>query len=224
MTKYYPRREMARSIVSRMVDTKPTRALDTLHLTLSGPIGSTDRLGQSIRASAVKATLASNKYASQIVVRLNSTGGSVHEAQAIYDALVRHRARVTVRVTDTCASAATIILLAGDERIAPPDATVMLHGIEVPLPTGARRWTAERYAETAAHLRDEQRRLINLFARRTGGRRAFFEAQFKDERPMHPETALRHGLLTEIAEVQGRGPFKSLRASTAGPAREAHLF
>lgn len=60
-------------------------------------------------------------------VRINSPGGSVFEGVAIYNALLRHKARVVVHVDGIAASIASIIAMAGDEIIMGVGATMMIH-------------------------------------------------------------------------------------------------
>jgi len=70
-----------------------------------------------------------NKFpdAEKIVVRINSPGGDVFEAQAIYNILKNHSAEVEVRIDALAASAATIIASAGDKVIMPDNALYMIH-------------------------------------------------------------------------------------------------
>ncbi len=50
----------------------------------------------------------------QITVRINSGGGDVFAAVAIYTRLKEHKANIAVKIDGWCASAATIIAMAGD--------------------------------------------------------------------------------------------------------------
>ena len=50
----------------------------------------------------------------QITLRINSPGGDVFEGVAIYNALLRHPAKIHVEVDALCASIATVIAMAGD--------------------------------------------------------------------------------------------------------------
>lgn len=50
----------------------------------------------------------------QIIVHINSGGGDVFAAVAIYTRLKEHKAKITVKIDGWCASAATIIAMAGD--------------------------------------------------------------------------------------------------------------
>jgi ATP-dependent Clp protease, protease subunit len=62
-----------------------------------------------------------------ITVRVNSPGGSVFDGVAIYNALKRYEARVTVWIDGIAASIASMIAMAGDEVVMPENAMLMLH-------------------------------------------------------------------------------------------------
>lgn len=62
-----------------------------------------------------------------ITARINSPGGDVLDAIAIYNALTAHNAKVTTRIDAMAASAASIILLAGKEVQAYKNAMMMIH-------------------------------------------------------------------------------------------------
>lgn len=63
----------------------------------------------------------------RIVVSINSPGGNVFDAFAIYNALRRHKLPVDARVDGVAASAASLILMAGDRIIMPENAMIMIH-------------------------------------------------------------------------------------------------
>lgn len=65
--------------------------------------------------------------ASRVVVSLNSPGGSVFDAFAIYNMLMRSQIPVTTRVDGVAASAASLIFMAGGERVMPENAMLMVH-------------------------------------------------------------------------------------------------
>ena len=64
---------------------------------------------------------------SQIRVRINSEGGEVFDGIAIYNALKRHPANVTVEVYGIAASIASIIAMAGDKVIMPANTFMFIH-------------------------------------------------------------------------------------------------
>lgn len=65
--------------------------------------------------------------ASEILVSINSVGGDVFDANAIYAALRRHPLKVTTRADGVAASSGSLIFMAGDERVMPENAMLMIH-------------------------------------------------------------------------------------------------
>ena len=64
---------------------------------------------------------------STIKVRINSPGGSVWAAQAMYNSLKNHPASVTMYIDGIAASAATLVAMAGDKIIMPANSVMMVH-------------------------------------------------------------------------------------------------
>lgn len=67
------------------------------------------------------------KNVSIIDVYINSYGGEVAEGLAIYNALKRHKAKVRTHVDGFACSIASVIFMAGDERIMPNTSCLMIH-------------------------------------------------------------------------------------------------
>ena len=63
----------------------------------------------------------------ELTVRINSPGGSVFDGFAIYNALKRHDAAVTVWIDGIAASIASVIAMAGDRVVMPENGMLMLH-------------------------------------------------------------------------------------------------
>lgn len=63
----------------------------------------------------------------RIKVRINSDGGEVFDGIAIYNALKRHQAKVTVEVYGIAASIASIIAMAGDKVVMPSNTFMFIH-------------------------------------------------------------------------------------------------
>lgn len=68
-----------------------------------------------------------NLKADSITVKINSLGGDVNHALAIHDMLADHPAAVTTQVNGLCASAATIIAMAGTVRKMSKNALFLIH-------------------------------------------------------------------------------------------------
>ncbi len=62
-----------------------------------------------------------------IDVYINSYGGEVAEGLAIYNALKRHKAKIRTHVDGFACSIASVIFMAGDERIMPSTSCLMIH-------------------------------------------------------------------------------------------------
>ena len=60
-------------------------------------------------------------------IYINSSGGSVFQAQAIHSMLRRHKARKVVYIDGLAASAASVIAMAGDAILMPVNAMMMIH-------------------------------------------------------------------------------------------------
>lgn len=65
--------------------------------------------------------------AAEVVVAINSPGGDVFDAFAIYNALRRYSGRVTARIDGVAASAASLVAMAGDRIVMPENAMLMIH-------------------------------------------------------------------------------------------------
>jgi len=68
-----------------------------------------------------------NTEARSLDVRVNSYGGSVSDGLAIYNAIKRHPAIVTVSIDGVAASIASLIAMAGDTVTAADNAMIMIH-------------------------------------------------------------------------------------------------
>lgn len=62
-----------------------------------------------------------------VTVRINSPGGDVFDAMAIFNALQSHKSKIVTRIESLAASAASFIALAGKEVQAYKNAMVMIH-------------------------------------------------------------------------------------------------
>ena len=98
-----------------------------------------------------------------IDLRLNSPGGSVFDAVAIYNALKRHAGEITVWIDGIAASAASYIAMAGDTIVMPENAFLMIHD-----PSGLVMGTAEDMRSTAEALDKVKGSLIQGYAAKSG--------------------------------------------------------
>ena len=102
---------------------------------------------------------------SEIVVRINSGGGDVFAANAIYTRLKDHAAKITVKIDGWAASAATIIAMAGDNIMIARNGVFMIHD---PSMTVWDSYTAEEFEKMAEELNVIKQSIVNTYAMKTG--------------------------------------------------------
>ena len=121
--------------------------------------------GGTVYADAFVSQLQALGNVSQITVRVNSRGGDIFAAVAIFTELKTNPARIVAIVDGLAASAATFILMAADEIQIPTGAFVMIHD---PLAELAGSFTANDLLESADTLNTLKQEIIAIYAARTG--------------------------------------------------------
>lgn len=128
-----------------------------------------------------------------IDVRINSPGGSVFDAVAIYNALVKHSANVTVYVDSLAASAASVIAMAGDKVVMMVGAQIMIHDA-----MGIEMGNAAEMRAFAEFLDRQSDNLASIYADRAGGETEEWRARMIAETWMFAQEAVDLGLADEI--------------------------
>jgi ATP-dependent protease ClpP protease subunit len=111
----------------------------------------------------VVAALATLDPESALTVRINSGGGFADQGVAIYNALMQHPGRVTVRVDGVAASAASLIAMAGDEIVAMTGALMMIHD-----PALVTVGTVDEHNRGMHQLDKTAAAMASIYANRTG--------------------------------------------------------
>lgn len=101
--------------------------------------------------------------ADEILLRINSVGGDVFDGFAIYNALRDHPARIVARVDGVAASAASVIMLAGDRVEVHEAAFVMIHN-----PWGFAIGDAAELRAMAEALDKVTGPMVDIYSRKTG--------------------------------------------------------
>lgn len=101
------------------------KANDAAEILIYGDIGES-WWGESITAKDFVQEIAALDV-KNLTVRINSPGGSVSDGIAIYNAIKRHPANVTVVIDALAASAASLIAMAGDTVEMAENALLMIH-------------------------------------------------------------------------------------------------
>ncbi|MBO6883445.1 MAG: Clp protease ClpP [Marivita sp.] len=148
-----------------------------------------------------------------IDLRLNSPGGSVFDAVAIYNALKRHAGEITVWIDGIAASAASYIAMAGDTIVMPENAFLMIHD-----PSGLVIGTAEDMRSTAEALDKVKGSLIQGYAAKSGKSDDEIATLMAAETWLDAQDALDLGFIDRIAEpVKLAASFDVARFRNAPP-------
>jgi len=134
------------------------------------------------------------KKCDTVFVELSSGGGTAYDALSFYSRIRLSPCHITIFVTGLVASAAVLVLAAGDRRIMTKESWVMVHEDQ------AHKLTARvsELEKTGRHLRRLETQWNNLLAAKTTLSAAGWGRLHKTETYLSPEDCLRHGLIEEI--------------------------
>jgi ATP-dependent protease ClpP protease subunit len=132
---------------------------------------------------------------SELTVRINSPGGSVFDGVAIYNALNRHDAAITVWVDGIAASIASMIAMAGDEVVMPENAMLVLHD-----PSGLVAGTASDMRAMAEALDRMKTGMVAAYRDKSGRDDAEIEALMAAETWLLAQEALELGLADRVEQ------------------------
>lgn len=131
----------------------------------------------------------------EIVVRINSGGGDVLAANAIYTRLRDHKATITVKIDGWAASAATIIAMAGDKIQIAKNGIFMIHD---PSMTIWSTYTAEEFEKMAEQLKTVKQSIVNAYTQRTGRDEEEVSTLMTEETWWTGEEAVEEGFCDEL--------------------------
>jgi ATP-dependent Clp endopeptidase proteolytic subunit ClpP len=131
--------------------------------------------------------------AKNIHVRINSPGGSVFDAIAIYNALVAHPANVTTYVDALAASAASIVALAGDEVVMMLGSQMMIHDA-----LGQELGNAADMRVMAKFLDQQSNNIASMYAAKAGGTMEEWRSTMIAERWYMAAEAVEAGLADQV--------------------------
>jgi ATP-dependent Clp endopeptidase proteolytic subunit ClpP len=129
----------------------------------------------------------------ELTVRINSPGGSVFDGVAIYNALKRHDAAITVWIDGIAASIASMIAMAGGEVVMPENAMLMLHD-----PSGLVAGTASDMRGAAKALDRMKAGMVAAYRDKSGRDNAEIEALMQAETWLSAPEALGLGLADRV--------------------------
>lgn len=136
-----------------------------------------------------------------IDIELHSCGGSCIEGYAIYDALRVSGKEISCTVVGTCASMATVILLAAplERRAMYPNARLLIHNPHYPSLEGMA--TIESLTTALEGLQNEKERMMSIYMERTGKTREELEAQMATDAWFGSEKAIELGFISHVVPM-----------------------
>lgn len=132
--------------------------------------------------------------AKDVFVELASGGGTAYDALAFYSRMRMSPCTITILCTGFVASAAVLVLAAGDRRLMTKEAWVMVHEDQANKLT-ARVSELEKYSRQLRRLEDQWNKLLADSSRLSA---AGWSVLHKTETHLSPEDCKRHGLIEEI--------------------------
>lgn len=136
-----------------------------------------------------------NKSATHLTVHITSNGGKVNDAFAMYDKLTNSGKKITTIGEGIVASAATILLLAGEKRQMTKYATLMIHN-----PYGEVGGHAEDLQRAADELQRIEDKISKFYADHTGHPVTDFSKWMDKETYMSADEAMNLGFINEVVE------------------------
>lgn len=143
--------------------------------------------------------------ASEIEVQINSPGGDVFDGIAIYNALRTHPATITTRVDGLAASAASLIVQAGDHRVMMQSSQMMIHEAWGGFVGGADDMV--EYAKVLDRINDA---MADAYSVRSGADRDEILSLMEAETWMSADEAVQLGLADEVIDPSQKDQASSL--------------
>lgn len=186
----------------------------TATITIYGYITSFPWLESDVSSHNLSKQLEALNDVDEINVYINSYGGEVAEGIAIYNALRRHKAKVRTICDGFACSIASVIFMAGDERVMNEASMLMIHNA----------WT---YAEgNAAQLRKQAEDLekitllsIEAYKAHSSLKEEEIKALMDAETWILPSEALEYGFATNVEKTEKANTSQNAKAKLFGIVR-----
>ena len=153
-------------------------------------------VGWDVTLSGVRQQFNAVPDATDIVVKINSIGGDVDEGFAIHDFLRSQGLPVTTIGEGRVYSIATIILLAGDNKLMAPNEQFMIHN-----PWAVAAGDADELRRYAAELERREAQIANFYQEKTGKDLAEIQNLMNQETFFTASETVEFGFADSIYEV-----------------------
>lgn len=163
-------------------------------LHLNGPVGFRDFDDEGFTVSDVAEAL--SELDGDITVKINSGGGDAFAAVAIYNSLIAQEGKITTVVQAIAASGASVIFMAGDERVLATGALLMIHDA-----SGFTAGTEAAHVKAARNLGKLSEQMAGIYARQTGRDSEVERKAMRAETWLDGAEAVEAGLATEESDT-----------------------
>ncbi len=173
--------------------------MKTRRIDINGYIGATWWDDKENTVASLIEAIGDAEPGDTLEVHVNSGGGSFFEGLAIYNNLRQYAAKgynVETYVDGLAGSAASIIMLAGDRRVVPQSAMIMIHNVSM-LAAG----DAKAFEKAAATLKQFNKTAADTYEERTNESADSALALMDEETWMGGAEALERGFATELGNA-----------------------
>jgi ATP-dependent Clp protease protease subunit len=168
-------------------------------LYLEGAISESTWWGDEITPTAFKKELHSGT--GDVIVWINSPGGDVFAAAAIYSMLKEYPGKVTVKIDAMAASAASVVAMAGDEVLISPVGHILIHN-----PSTIAIGDSDEMMKAKRLLDSVKDSIINAYEIKSGLSRIKLSHMMDAETDMPAQIAVALGFADEILyQSEGTG-------------------
>ena len=176
----------------------------TATINIYGDITSWEWFDTDVSAATLSKQLEALGDVEQIDVFINSYGGEVAEGLAIYNALRRHKAKITTYCDGFACSIASVIFMAGDERVMNEASLLMIHNA----------WTyaagnAEELRKQADDLEKITQASVEAYKAHSSLSAEEIKALMDAETWILPNEALEYGFATKVDKTESKNASQS---------------
>ena len=165
---------------------------------MKGIIHITGEIGVDVFLKDIINQVKSQKMLAYYVV-INSVGGYVDEGFEIYDYLKGLQVPITTIAENVCASVATVIFMAGNERIVRDNCKFMIHAPSVTVPENLKSHELEMWT---IELKKIDKKIIDFYATNTSLEKSELESLLKKDTYLTLDECKNFGFATQINEYK----------------------
>jgi ATP-dependent Clp protease protease subunit len=136
-----------------------------------------------------------------VQINISSPGGNVVSGMILFNYLKSLPVKLVMHNIGTVDSVATVIFLAGSERLANPNSTFLFHGVATSFPAQT-ALNVYQLKERLSSIEADQGKIATTITELTGISQAELDSLFLQGEIKSPEFALEKGLIHQIKPLQ----------------------